>query len=119
MTMEPSPFRAGPPESLDEARIAAEQALVRGQLVQRLERLNGRCEDRMNEQDPTTEVRWAELSLRISDRLATYYRLDAKQVAPEDPAGEGVQEAVRVNARAVVSAQLDDLAARSASPSGT
>jgi hypothetical protein len=101
-----------PPDSLDENAIAAQQALVRGQLVSRLERLHGRCEDRMNESDPVMEVRWAELSVRILRDLAEHYRLGVKQDKVPDSDAPGAEDAARSLARQVASSQLDELSAR-------
>lgn len=100
------------PDALDENRIAQEQAAVRGQLVSRLERLHGRCEDRMNEADPVMEVRWAELSVRILRDLAEHYRLSVKQPSVVDEDAPGAEAGARRLAREVASSQLDDLSAR-------
>lgn len=99
------------PSELDEARIAAEQPAVRGQLVRRLERLYAWCENEMASGD-RPDPRFAELAVRITDRLAKLYRLDARVVVPPDVDDEQVQAQARKQLRLVVSAQVEELTKR-------
>jgi hypothetical protein len=104
-------FFPSTPMTLDEARIAAEQPGVRAQLVMRLERLYAFAEDNMDD-DGHADPRWAELAVRITDRLAKLYRLDVTVPVPEDPSDLSAVEAARRVSRSAVSSQLDALAAR-------
>jgi hypothetical protein len=98
------------PSTLDLARIDAEQAAVRGQIVSRLESLYQLCEG--NREIPGPEgARWAELSVRCLDRIAKHYRLDDERPGDEvEPAS--ADEAARGSLRGIVSAQLDALSER-------
>jgi len=95
---------------LTEAEVASQQPAVRGQLVGRLTRYLNWCEEQMGgDEDNGADPRFAELAVRITDRLAKLYRLErAPQVVAEEI--NVVSDAART--RAIVSAQLRDLASR-------
>jgi hypothetical protein len=98
------------PAELSEAEIAAQQAGVRAQLIARLERLWMYCLDNIGgSEDEKADPRFAELAVRITDRIAKLYRLDRPPVEVPDDVDE-VSDAAAT--RALVTAQLDALAAR-------
>jgi hypothetical protein len=99
------------PRELDEAGIAAQQAAARGLLVARLERLYGYCEDNLGGvEDGGADPRFAELAVRIIDRLAKLYRLDRAPSSPDSDELDVVTSTAL--ARSSVVQQLSDLSAK-------
>lgn len=95
------------PNALDDAMLAEQRPAVRALLIGRLEGMWSEAEGSLDA--GKDRVRWAELQLRIVDRLAKLYRLDevAATEAEETDAG-----ADQDRLRRSVMMQLDDLAAR-------
>lgn len=111
--MPTTPFPALPRE-LDEAALAVQAPLARGQLLSRLERLLRLAEDNLEGLDgEKPDPRWAELAVRIVKEEAKLYRLDkpAPAEVPDEP--DEAQDTTRL--RSLVLAQMDELAARTAS----
>jgi hypothetical protein len=97
------------PNALDDAAVDAQKAAVRALLVKRLEGLWEVADEELD--GGKDRVRWAELQLRIVDRLAKLYRMDG--VLPSEPAPDD-SGADQQRLRLAVSMQLDDVAAKAA-----
>jgi hypothetical protein len=96
------------PEALDDAMVTAMRPMVRAQLLKRMNDLFKLSDGEL--ESGKDRVRWAELQLRIADRIAKWCRLEVP-AGPEEPADDvaGVeQERVRM----LVTMQLDELAER-------
>lgn len=98
----------GLPAALDDAALEAQRPAVRGLLV---ERLSGLWDTAAEELDGGKDrVRWAELQLRVVDRLMKLYRMD--QPAPADPEDDDTAGIEQERLRLAVIRDLDDLADR-------
>jgi hypothetical protein len=96
------------PAALDDETVTAHRPMVRGQLVGYLKGLWQYSSEEL--EAGKDHVRWAELQLRIIDRLMRLYKLDVPQ--PEVPAEEDAgSEQSRL--RMLVGMQLDELAEKS------
>lgn len=95
------------PEALDDEDLSRQRAMVRGQLAGYLSGLWQYTSEEL--EAGKDAVRWAELQLRIIDRLAKIWRLDERVIADavEESTGEE-QERIR----AMVALQLDDVEAK-------
>lgn len=91
--------------ALDDSALAEQRPAARALLVTRLEALNRLCDEEM--EGGKDLVRWGELKLRIVDRLMKLYKVDGADVAEAEESDSG-EDLVRQ--RALVSAQMDDLA---------
>lgn len=94
---------------LDEDLIAAQQGLVRGQLIGRLETLWEYAMENLHAGE-RPDPRFAELGVRILDRIAKLYRLQIQPAQLNDPDPEPVEARDRV--RALVLGQLEELERR-------
>lgn len=97
------------PAALDDQTLAAHRPMVRGQLVGYLRGLWQYSSEEL--ELGKDHVRWAELQLRIIDRLMKLYKLDAptaEEAAEEDPGSE--QQRIRD----LVTSSIDLLASRDA-----
>jgi hypothetical protein len=98
-------------QALSEADVEAQRDGVRGQVAGEYNRLYQYCMTNLGEDaEGNTDVRFAELAVRILDRVVKVYRLDRPSVTSE-PDEEAVEVATE-RRRAAVSAQLDQLAGR-------
>ncbi len=95
------------PAALDDETLTAHRPAVRALLVRRMEALNAVAEDEL--ESGKDRVRWAELQIRIADRIAKWYRLDVPAGGDEVEADAGEeQERIRLS----VTLQMDQLAER-------
>lgn len=98
-------------KAITDADVADQRPAVRGQLADELRRLLDFCFENMGEDgDGKVDVRFAELAVRILDRIAKLWRLDAVEKAPD-----GVEETVAASTARqldIVRAQIADLADR-------
>lgn len=100
-------------EAISEARILDEQAAVRGLLVWRAERLFAFCQDNLGGvEGDRPDPRFAELQLRLLDRLSKWFRLEAVPVQAA-PVVDEAADAART--RLLVASQLRELASRGGS----
>jgi hypothetical protein len=97
------------PNALDDAMVDAQKPAVRALLVKRLEGLWEVADEELD--GGKDRVRWAELQLRVVDRLIKLYRMDT--VLPSEPAPDD-SGADQQRLRLAVSMQLDDVAAKAA-----
>lgn len=94
-------------DALDDAALAEQRPAVRALLVKRMEDLwLVTCDELESGKD---RVRWAELQIRIADRLAKWYRLDVPVPGEPEPDDPGLE---RLRLRESVASTLDDLASR-------
>lgn len=93
------------PAALDDETLALHRPMVRGQLVGYLRGLWQYSSEEL--ESGKDHVRWAELQLRIIDRLMKLYRLEV-QAAPEAPEATAGEEQDRI--RKLVTLAMDDMA---------
>ena len=87
--------------------VAEQRPAIRALLVKRLEGLWEVADEELD--GGKDRVRWAELQLRIADRLARWYKLD--ESLPVEP-GEEDAGADNERMRLSIAIQLDDLEAK-------
>lgn len=95
------------PAALDDETLALHRPMVRGQLVGYLRGLWQYSSEEL--ESGKDHVRWAELQLRIIDRLMKLYRLEVAS-SPEPAEATAGEEQERV--RMLVTLAMDDLAGR-------
>jgi hypothetical protein len=111
------PFREVPPvpvlaTELTDEQVQQQQPAIRGQLIQRLERMYALVESELDrgELEAHQDPRFFELGLRIIDREAKLYRLlDAPKVQEAEPEE---QESVSLRQRQQIEQQLRELESR-------
>lgn len=98
------------PPGITDEDLSSQAAFVRGLLVQRLEQIWSTCAPHVNgsiaDEGLRPDPRFVEAGLRVLDRLAKLYRLDAPVPQSQE------QDSGRVEPAELVSSQLRELEAR-------
>lgn len=104
-------------KALSDADVASQRDGVRGQVAAEYNRLYAHCVDHIgSSEEGNADVRYAELSVRILDRVVKLFRLDTAPVlAEEEQVDVGVSTARQIN---IIQAQMSELAARNRVPGG-
>lgn len=102
-------------KAITEADLEAGKDGVRGQVAGEYNRLYQVCMDSMGSlEDGGQDVRYAELAVRILDRVVKLYRLDSRPVIDEKAIEDvGVETEIK---RRIIAGQIADLAARTEQP---
>ena len=100
------------PNAITDDDVTANQHLVRGQLMDHLYQLLELCEEQIREgqEEGRVDPRFAELRLRVLDRIGRYYRLlDKPREREEEPELASITQA---QTRSLILEQLLELEAR-------
>ena len=99
-------LRRHEPRQIGEEEISEAAPKVRALVLERLEMIWGVVEPHLQrDPDEKPDVRFLEAGIRVCDRLSKLYRLDS-------PATQSQSDAPMIDARALVLAQLAEIAAR-------
>lgn len=97
------------PFSLDEDQLAESAPRVRALVLQRLEVIWTQVQDHLDPEKGGADPRWAEIGVRVLDREARLYRLDARKQPGDD---EDDIYAQGIDRGKLVLQQLEELEAR-------
>lgn len=97
--------------AITEADVESGKDAVRGQVAGEYQRLYQICMESMGSlEDGGQDVRYAELAVRILDRVVKLYRIDSRPASDEKPIEDvGVETEKQ---RSIIAGQIAELAAR-------
>lgn len=100
-------------KAITETDVVAQRDGIRGQVAGEYQRLYAFCLENMGDDgEGKPDVRYAELGVRVLDRVVKLFRLDSAPVKLPDDAGDEVTSVTTARTMQIVQGQIADLAAR-------